>query len=62
MTKVNKTSKSNKKVARKTDSKSNIMKKLKDPKTSPSERARLTEKLYDGIEFRKKKVVKKGKK
>ena len=55
MTKVNKTSKSNKKVARKTDSKSNIMKKLKDPKTSPSERARLTEKLYDGIEFRKKK-------
>lgn len=49
------TKKVTKKVTKKNESKAEILKKLKDPKISPSERVKLTEKLYDGVEFRKKK-------
>ena len=45
----------NKKVVTKKTSKTDIMKQLKNPNLSDSERARLTEKLYDGVEFKKKK-------
>jgi hypothetical protein len=45
--------KTTKKVVRKTESKAEIRKKLSNPKISNSEKARLMEKLYSGIEFRK---------
>lgn len=51
--KVNTTKKTTKKVVRKTETKADIRKNLSDPKVSNSEKARLMEKLYNGIEFRK---------
>lgn len=48
-----KVTKTNKKVAAKRETKNDIIKKLQSPNLSSAERARLTEKLYNGIEFKK---------
>lgn len=42
----------NKKVVKKKESATEIRKKLSNPKLSNSEKAKIMEKLYDGIEFR----------
>lgn len=39
------------------EGKKEILKKLKDPKTSQSEKVELMEKLYDGIEFKEKNAL-----
>lgn len=44
-----------KKVVKKKESKNEILKKLKDPKTTDAERVKLMDKLYEDIEVRKKK-------
>ena len=44
-----------KKVSKPKDNKKEILKKLSDPKTSDAERVKLMDKLYEGIDFKKKK-------
>jgi hypothetical protein len=55
---VKETKKGNTKVAKKTQSKNDILKKLSSQKMSDAERAKLMEKLYDGIEFKSSKKKK----